>query len=40
MRLPTPHNLLQHLPSALAAEQFDTLINTANVRLERIVSHG
>lgn len=40
MPLPTVHNLLHPLPSALAAEQFDSLINSANVRLERIMSQG
>ncbi|WP_037439099.1 cupin domain-containing protein [Shewanella mangrovi] len=33
-------NLLDALPPFLAAEQFDTLINHPQLRIERILSHG
>lgn len=34
------HNLLHHLPNALPAEVFDTLLQTDALKIERIVSHG
>lgn len=34
------HNLFQDLPAKLAGEQFDELLATPHVRIERIVSHG
>lgn len=34
------NNLFAELPSVLAEELFTTLINSAEVRIERIVSHG
>jgi cupin 2 domain-containing protein len=34
------HNLFQYLPANLPEEVFETLLQTANFRLERIVSHG
>ena len=33
-------NLLRDLPDALAAEVAEALVETATVRIERIVSHG
>ena len=33
-------NLLEHVPSAVDQEQFDTLVKSAHIRLERIVSNG
>ncbi|MCU8148017.1 cupin domain-containing protein [Vibrio vulnificus] len=33
-------NLFDYLPSSLAQEQFDDLLQLDNVRIERIVSHG
>lgn len=35
-----PVNLLKALPEAGAEEHFETLLRSAGVRLERIVSHG
>jgi cupin 2 domain-containing protein len=36
----TPANLLTDLPANLPDELFTTLLDAANVRIERIVSHG
>jgi cupin 2 domain-containing protein len=36
----TAQNLLHHLPSGQADEQFQTLLRTAGLHLERIVSTG
>jgi len=36
----TPGNLLDDIPQGLAQELVETLITAANVRIERIVSHG
>ncbi len=33
-------NLFDHLPGALDQEQFDTLVKSAHIHLERIVSNG
>jgi cupin 2 domain-containing protein len=35
-----PRNLLRDLPESLPAEMFQTLLETSNVRIERIVSLG
>ncbi|ANS87049.1 hypothetical protein VSVS12_03340 [Vibrio scophthalmi] len=34
------NNLLSDIPTSLPAEVFEELINTAGVRIERIISHG
>lgn len=34
------HNILADLPAALKGEVFDTIIDSAAVRIERIVSNG
>jgi cupin 2 domain-containing protein len=36
----TTNNLFVHLPRHLPDELFTTLLDAANVRIERIVSHG
>ena len=36
----TTNNLFVHLPRHLPEELFTTLLDAANVRIERIVSHG
>jgi cupin 2 domain-containing protein len=36
----TTNNLFVHLPRHLPDELFTTLVDAANVRIERIVSHG
>jgi cupin 2 domain-containing protein len=36
----TTNNLFVHLPRYLPDELFTTLLDAANVRIERIVSHG
>ena len=36
----TTNNLFVHLPQHLPDELFTTLLDAANVRIERIVSHG
>ncbi|MDD4267388.1 MAG: cupin domain-containing protein [Pirellulales bacterium] len=36
----TPTNLFANLPSHLPDELFTTLLETAEVRVERIISHG
>src|SRR5690606_28779594 len=33
-------NLYSQVPSGLAAERFEALLTAANVRIERIISHG
>ena len=33
-------NIFDNLPAALPGENFDTLLNIGNVRIERIVSNG
>ena len=33
-------NLLDNIPGSLPKELVETLVNSANVRIERIVSHG
>ncbi len=35
-----PNNLFSDLPGDLPDELFTTLLETANVRIERIISHG
>lgn len=40
MRTLTPLNFLQKLPTAIQDEFFDTIIQTPNVRIERIISKG
>lgn len=37
---PRRGNLLADLPDARTAERFEALVETAGVRIERIVSHG
>lgn len=34
------NNLFQNIPDALPEEVFETIINTENVQIERIVSYG
>ncbi len=36
----TPENLLQNLPEHVSEEQFETLLETPGMRLERILSTG
>ena len=36
----TPPNLFANIPSSLSAELFHPLLQTPNLRIERIVSHG
>ena len=38
--MPTPANLFAGLPTHLTDELFTTILEAANVRIERIVSHG
>jgi len=37
---PTAGNILNDIPSAIGTEHFETLADTPNVRIERIVSTG
>lgn len=34
------YNIFQHLPTRISVEIFDTIIQTPNVRIERIISKG
>lgn len=40
MNHPLTENLLYSLPTTISTEIFDTLIQTPNVRIERIISKG
>lgn len=40
MTVPTIHNILEKLPTALPAESFETIAESPAVRIERIVSCG